>query len=89
MTARRSDCLRDVSADSQRRRLLERLRAGPVNTFEAQAELNICRPGARIADLRASGHPIRTHLSDLVDEHGFKHPRVATYYLTAAEESAA
>jgi hypothetical protein len=89
MTASRSrNRLADVSATAQCARLLERLKVGSINSFEIVSELNICRPGARIADLRASG-PIRTHLSDLVDEHGFKHPRVATYYLTAAEESAA
>ena len=39
--------------------------------------------------LDARRESIRTHLSDLIDEHGFRHPRVATYYLTAAEEFAA
>lgn len=90
MTASRSrNRLADVSATAQCARLLERLKVGSINSFEIVSELNICRPGSRIADLRADGHQIRTHLSDLVDEHGFRHPRVATYYLTAAEESAA
>lgn len=82
MNASRSKSLRDVSADSQRARLLKRLQAGPVNTFEAITELNICRPGARVADLRKAGHPIKTYLSDLIDAQGFRHPRCATYYLT-------
>ena len=76
MTASRSrNRLTDVSATAQCARLLERLQTGSINSFEIVSELNICRPGARIADL--------------IDEHGFKHPRVATYYLTAAEEAAA
>lgn len=82
MTERSHDkSLRNVSTDSQRARLLKRLQAGPVNTFEAMTELNICRPGARIAELRALGHPIGTNLSDLTDAQGYRHPKVATYYL--------
>lgn len=73
--------LRDISASAQCTRLLERLRLGPINSFEIAAELNICRPGARISDLRASGHQIHTRLTDLVDEYGYRHPRVATYSL--------
>lgn len=82
MTAPRSN-LRDVSAPAQCRRLVERLRIDSINSFEIVAELNICRPGARIADLRAAGYVIHTQLSDLVDAQGFKHPRVATYHLMA------
>lgn len=83
--------LRDVSASAQCRRLVERLRIDSINSFEITAELNICRPGARIADLRAAGYVIHTRLADLVDAQGFKHPRVATYTLIAepAEKVAA
>jgi len=81
--------LRDVSASSQCRRLLERLRAGPINSFEITAELNICRPGARIAELRADGHPIQSHRATVEDSQGFQHPNVATYYLTDAGQTAA
>lgn len=82
MTDSRPKNLRDVSASSQCRRLLERLRAGPINSFEITAELNICRPGARISELRAEGHPIRTHRATIEDAYGYKHPGVATYYLS-------
>lgn len=59
MTASRSrNRLADVSATAQCARLLERLKVGSINSFEIVSELNICRPGARIADLRADGHPI-------------------------------
>ncbi|WP_312253937.1 helix-turn-helix domain-containing protein [Stutzerimonas nitrititolerans] len=75
--------LRDVSASAQCRRLVERLRVGSINSFEIIEELNICRPGARISDLRADGYVIHTRLADLIDAQGFKHPRVATYTLIA------
>ena len=83
--------LRDVSSTAQCRRLVERLRVDSINSFEITADLNICRPGARIADLRAAGYVIHTRLADLIDAHGFKHPRVATYTLIAepAEKVAA
>lgn len=75
------------SAASQRKRLLERLHQGPINTFEITAELGICQPAARICELRGQGHPIQTHLSELVDPFGFRHEKSATYYLSAATES--
>lgn len=75
--------LRDVSSTAQCRRLVERLRTGSINSFEITDELNICRPGARISDLRAAGYVIHTRLADLIDAQGFKHPRVATYTLIA------
>lgn len=76
--------LDDTSLPAQRLRLLEYMRQhGSINTFEAEHLLNIMRPGARIADLRAQGHCIRTHLGTIEDAHGRKHPRVATYYLSA------
>lgn len=71
--------LRDISAPAQCLRLVERLRAGPINSFEITDQLNICRPGAPIANLRGAGYEIRTCLADLIDGQGFKHPRVATY----------
>ena len=74
--------LRDVRASSQCRRLLERLRAGPINSFEIAAELNIWRPSARISELRAEGHNIKTHRRTIEDAQGYKHPGVATYYLS-------
>nr|WP_314487859.1 helix-turn-helix domain-containing protein [uncultured Pseudomonas sp.] len=74
----------DTSGSTQRTRLLAHLRQnGSINTFEAITQLNIVRPGARIAELRAVGHKILTHLGTLHDDHGRKHNKVATYYLSA------
>ncbi|ENB9664894.1 helix-turn-helix domain-containing protein [Pseudomonas putida] len=74
----------DTSGSAQRIRLLAHLRQhGSINTFQAIAQLNIVRPGARIAELRALGHKIATHLSTLKDDHGRDHRKVATYFLSA------
>ena len=74
----------DTSGIAQRMRLLAYLsQHGSINTFQAIALLNILRPGARIAELRAQGHGIVTHLSTLKDDHGRDHQKVATYYLSA------
>lgn len=76
--------LDDTSGNAQRARLLAYLRHHrSINTFEAIRLLNILRPGARIAELRAQGHDIRTHLATLEDDQGRAHPNVATYYLSA------
>ena len=80
--------LRDVSAGAQRKRLLERLQIGPVDTITARQELNVLHPAARIQELRFAGHLIRTHLTDITDAQGFKHPRCAVYYLANANEAA-
>ncbi|QPG63698.1 helix-turn-helix domain-containing protein [Pseudomonas sp. BIGb0427] len=74
----------DTSGSAQRIRLLAHLRQhGSINTFQAITLLNILRPGARIAELRAKGHNIVTNLSTLKDDHGREHQNVATYFLSA------
>lgn len=78
---------------SQRARILSRLREGAATTTELMVELNILRPGARIAELRADGHNIKTHLVDEFDPWGRPHTRIARYYLStdggnAIEEAA-
>lgn len=73
--------LHDTSRKAQRTRLLARLRQGPVDTFTIARELNICRPGARIAELRAAGHHILTYRVTLDDDQGRPHGRVALYVL--------
>jgi len=83
MTKRSRIKITDTSAASQRVRLLERLQAGPVSTFDARHELNIMMPAARVKELRERGYPVQTHLSDLPDAHGHMHTGVATYYLSA------
>ena len=79
--------LNDISANAQLARFIERLRQGPIDTFTVTRELNICRPGARICDLRNAGYVIYTQLKTLEDEWGRKHPRVAFYTLLAEPQS--
>lgn len=67
---------------SQRSRILARLREGSVTTIQLIEEENILRPGARINELRKSGHDIKTHLVDVLDPWGRKHSRVALYYIS-------
>ncbi|OBY59367.1 MULTISPECIES: helix-turn-helix domain-containing protein [Pseudomonas] len=74
----------DTSGNAQRARALAYMREnGSLNTFQAIRHLNILRPAARIAELRAMGHNIVTHLSRLEDDQGRAHQKVATYYLSA------
>ncbi|VVQ12299.1 hypothetical protein PS914_05340 [Pseudomonas fluorescens] len=71
----------NTSGTAQRARLLERLHAGPIDTFTAIRELNIVRPGARINELRGLGHKILTHRLSLTDDQGRTHRGMALYYL--------
>lgn len=73
----------DTSRSAQNARLVQRVRQGPVDTFTIMRELNICRPGARICDLRNAGYIIHTQLITLEDEWGRKHPKIALYTLLA------
>lgn len=73
----------NTSVSSQRARILERLKRGSVTTLELIEEENVLRPGARIAELRTDGHPIKTHLMDVIDPWGRKHGRCALYYLSS------
>lgn len=75
--------INDISASAQRARFIERLRQGPIDTFTAMKELNICRPGARVCDLRAAGYRIDTQRITLQDAWGRKHPGIALYTLMA------
>ncbi|WP_055136755.1 helix-turn-helix domain-containing protein [Pseudomonas corrugata] len=73
----------NTSNDAQLARLVPHLRQGPSDTFTIMRELNICRPGARICDLRASGYKIITTRKLLTDEWGRTHRGVAIYTLIA------
>lgn len=73
----------NTSNDAQLARLVPHLRQGPSDTFTIMRELNICRPGARICDLRASGYKIITTRTLLTDEWGRTHRGVAIYTLIA------
>ena len=46
------------SSEAQRRRLLDRLRVGPISTLDARRELDILMPAARILELRDCGYRI-------------------------------
>jgi hypothetical protein len=80
--------LHNNSLSAQLTRLLARLRIGQTDTFSIMRELNICRPGARICDLRTAGYSIHTRLISVEDEWGRKHPKVALYTLLAEPSSA-
>lgn len=83
--------LQNTSINAQLTRLVERLRTGQSDTFTITRELNICRPGARICDLRNRGFKILTNLVSLTDEWGRTHRGVAMYTLISepVEERAA
>lgn len=70
-----------TSLKSQRDRLLERLRFGPVSTFAARDELNIMAPAPRVKELRDQGHLILTERQTLTDSFGCAHVSVAIYHL--------
>ncbi len=42
----------DLSAEAQRKRLIDALRCGPVTTIEARRNLDILMPAARVHELR-------------------------------------
>ncbi|AHF66020.1 helix-turn-helix domain-containing protein [Pseudomonas cichorii] len=84
-----SEGLKNTSINAQNQRFIERLRQGPMDTFTAMRELNICRPGARICDLRNRGYQIHTDRISLTDEWGRQHTGIAMYTLMAEPRSAA
>ena len=71
----------DLSTSAQRLRLLEALRSGPVDTFQARGVLNIMMPATRIKELRVSGFEILTIRARLPDAAGVEHSGVARYIL--------
>ncbi|WP_426427056.1 helix-turn-helix domain-containing protein [Pseudomonas palmensis] len=75
--------LQNTSITAQNARLAERMEQGSVDTFAIMRELNICRPGARICDLRNAGYNIITNRVVLTDEWGRTHRGVALYTLIA------
>jgi hypothetical protein len=73
----------NTSRNAQNARLAAYLRLEQADTFTIMRELNICRPSARIRDLRASGYEIITTRTPLTDEWGRTHRGVAIYTLIA------
>lgn len=83
------DSLKSTSINAQNQRFVDRLRQGSIDTFTAMRELNICRLGARICDLRNAGYRINTARIVLTDEWGRKHHGVALYTLMSEPRAAA
>ncbi|MBM0140495.1 helix-turn-helix domain-containing protein [Pseudomonas cannabina] len=81
--------VKSTSISAQNARFIQRLRLGSIDTFTAMRELNICRPGARICDLRNAGYRIDTARIVLTDEWGCTHRGVALYTLMSEPRSAA
>jgi hypothetical protein len=51
----------DLSAEAQRKRLIDALRCGPVTTIEARRNLDILMPAARVHELKhRHGYNIQT-----------------------------
>lgn len=73
--------IQNTSINAQNARLVSRMEQGSVDTFTIMRELNICRPGARICDLRNAGYNITTNRIVLTDEWGGTHRGVAMYTL--------
>ncbi|MFA0995223.1 MULTISPECIES: helix-turn-helix domain-containing protein [Pseudomonas syringae group] len=83
------DNLKSTSINAKNQRLVDRLRQGSIDTFTAMRELNICRPGARICNLRSAGYRIDTTRIVLTDEWGRPHRGVALYTLMSEPRAAA
>lgn len=79
--AAKNIAINNTTHEAQIARLVYRLRLGRVDTFTIMRELNICRPGARICDLREAGYGILTDRITLTDEWGRAHYGVAMYTL--------
>ncbi|MBJ2269126.1 helix-turn-helix domain-containing protein [Pseudomonas sp. MF6772] len=77
----------NTSRNAQNTRLAKRMEHGSIDTFTIMRELNICRPGARICDLRNSGYKIITNRITMTDEWGRIHRGVAVYTLTAEPDA--
>ncbi|WP_346397566.1 helix-turn-helix domain-containing protein [Pseudomonas syringae] len=81
--------IKNTSINAQNARFIQRLRLGSIDTFTAMRELNICRPGARICDLRNAGYRIVTARIVLTDEWGRTHRGVALYTLMSEPRAVA
>ncbi|QKV58374.1 MAG: helix-turn-helix domain-containing protein [Dechloromonas sp.] len=73
----------DLSAEAQRKRLIDALRCGPVTTIEARRNLDILMPAARVHELKhRHGFDIQTVRVRQETECGKLHS-VAKYVLMA------
>lgn len=73
----------DLSAEAQRKRLIDALHCGPITTIEARRNLDILMPAARIHELRhRHGFDIRSVRVQQETESGKLHS-IAKYILIA------
>mgnify|MGYP000196813556 CR=1 FL=1 len=73
----------DLSAEAQRRRLIDALRCGPITTIEARRNLDILMPAARVHELKhLHGYDIQTIRIRQETDSGKLHS-VAKYVLVA------
>lgn len=71
----------DSSAESQRARILNRLRRGPATTLQLRHEIDVLMPAARVHELRhRHGFDIFTEMVSTETQPGKRH-RVAMYAL--------
>ena len=71
----------DLSAEAQRKRLIDALQCGPITTIEARRNLDILMPAARIHELKhRHGQNIQKYWIEQETDNGRKH-RVAKYVL--------
>lgn len=77
----------DLSAEAQRKRLIDALRCGPISTLEARRNLDILMPAARVHELRhRHGYTIQTVRVQRPTECGKLHS-VALYVLMVEREA--
>jgi hypothetical protein len=71
----------DNSAHNQRLKILDHLfEHGSITTAQAQRDLDVYYPPARIRELRQAGYLINTVWDNWTSEHGIKH-RIGRYVL--------
>lgn len=86
-TPKKTPRVNSNSSNAQRKRFLERLKLGPVDTVTARSELDILCPAARVLELRKLGYNIETVWLNRPTDCGDVH-RVALYVLHAGELAA-
>jgi hypothetical protein len=85
---RHTDChYADLSAEAQRKRLIDALHCGPITTIEARRNLDILMPAARIHELKHKhGYDIQTFRIRQETDSGKLHS-IAKYVLIASGEA--
>jgi len=77
----------DLSAEAQRKRLIDALHCGPITTIEARRNLDILMPAARIHELKHKhGYDIQTFRIRQETDSGKLHS-IAKYVLIVSGEA--